>query len=145
MKLKSYNYLVVLLMIVFSSSLSSEEKIDIWKSKENKKTETQEIENEKINKENSNLQSSQTIKTPEKIQIQESSTIEDNEQKVYGIYEPANYDLNLNMWSTTKAEDLRSTLTIKGRTPPARTVMLDASFSIDTLSIPSSLLKILMS
>ena len=110
MKLKSYNYLVVLLMIVFSSSLSSEEKIDIWKSKENKKTETQEIENEKINKENSNLQSSQTIKTPEKIQIQESSTIEDKEQKVYGIYDPATNNFNLNMWSTTKAEDLRSSL-----------------------------------
>ena len=31
-------------------------------------------------------------------------------QKVYGIYEPANYDFNLNMWSSTKAEDLRSSL-----------------------------------
>ena len=29
---------------------------------------------------------------------------------MYGIYEPASYDLNLNMWSTTKAEDLRSSL-----------------------------------
>ena len=27
-----------------------------------------------------------------------------------GIYEPANYDFNLNMWSKTKAEDLRSSL-----------------------------------
>ena len=47
MKLKSYNYLVVLLMIVFCSSLSSEEKIDIWKNKANKKMDTQKIENEK--------------------------------------------------------------------------------------------------
>ena len=110
MKLKSYNYLVVLLMIVFCSSLSSEEKIDIWKNKANKKMDTQKIENEKKNRENSNLQSSQTIKTPEKIQIQENSTIEGDEQKVYGIYDPATNNFNLNMWSTTKAEDLRSSL-----------------------------------
>ena len=31
-------------------------------------------------------------------------------KKVYGIYEPANYNFDLNMWSTTKADDLRSSL-----------------------------------
>ena len=72
--------------------------------------------NNKIKKKNKKkikkikLKSSQTIKTLEKIQIQESSSIQSDEQKVYGIYEPANYDFNLNMWSTTKAEDLRSSL-----------------------------------
>ena len=50
------------------------------------------------------------MKPVEKIQIQEGSLIQSNEQNVYGIFEPANYDLNLNMWSTTKAEDLRSSL-----------------------------------
>ena len=50
------------------------------------------------------------IEAVEKIQIQEDFVKQSNEQKVYGIYEPANYDLNLNMWSTTKAEDLRSSL-----------------------------------
>ena len=109
MKLKSYNCLVVLLMIIFTTSLSSEEKIDIWKNKEKKKTETQNLEKENI-KESSELKSSQTIKTPEKIQIQESSSIDVNEQKVYGIYDPETNNFNLNMWSTTKAEDLRSSL-----------------------------------
>ena len=52
----------------------------------------------------------QTIEAIEKIQIQEDFVKQPDEQKVYGIYEPANYDLNLNMWSTTKAEDLRSSL-----------------------------------
>ena len=109
MKLKSYNCLVVLLMIIFTTSLSSEEKIDIWKNKEKKKTETQNLETENI-KESSEIKSSQTIKTPEKIQIQESSSIDVNEQKVYGIYDPETNNFNLNMWSTTKAEDLRSSL-----------------------------------
>ena len=109
MKLKSYNYLIVLLMIIFATSLSSEEKIDIWKNKEKKITETKNLEKENI-KDSPELKSSQTIKTPEKIQIQESSSIDINEQKVYGIYDPETNNFNLNMWSTTKAEDLRSSL-----------------------------------
>ena len=109
MKLKSYNYLIVLLMIIFTTSLSSEVKIDIWKNKEKKITETKNLEKENI-KDSSELKSSQTIKTPEKIQIQESSSIDVNEQKVYGIYDPETNNFNLNMWSTTKAEDLRSSL-----------------------------------
>ena len=96
-------------MIIFTTSLSSEEKIDIWKNKEKKITETKNLEKENI-KDSSELKSSQTIKTPEKIQIQESSSIDVNEQKVYGIYDPETNNFNLNMWSTTKAEDLRSSL-----------------------------------
>ena len=45
-----------------------------------------------------------------KILIQENTSIFSNEQRVYGIYEPASYGFNLNMWSETKAEDLRSSL-----------------------------------
>ena len=57
-----------------------------------------------------NSNSSQPIKFKDTVQIQEGILPQSNDQKVYGIYEPANYDLNLNMWSSTKAEDLRSSL-----------------------------------
>ena len=88
----------------------SEEKIDLWnnKPKSLKNTENPQA-NEKIQKEQ-NINSAQTIESLEKIQIQESSSIEIESQKVYGIYEPANFNFNLNMWSTTKADDLRSSL-----------------------------------
>ena len=33
-----------------------------------------------------------------------------NEEKVFGVYDPANNNFNLNMWSTTKADDIRSSL-----------------------------------
>ena len=109
MKLKSFNFLIGLLLILYFSPLLSEEKIDIWKnSKENinsaVKTEEKSIQ------EKSKPNSSQTLKSLEKIKIEEGSTIEINEQQVFGIYEPASYNLNLNMWSNTKAEDLRSSL-----------------------------------
>ena len=109
MKLKSFNYFIGLLIIFSYSHLLSEEKIDIWKNKKETITNSSKLENSDTQK-RSNLQTSQTIKALEKIQVQEGLTTQLNEQKVYGIYEPSNYDFNLNMWSTTKAEDLRSSL-----------------------------------
>ena len=110
MKLKSFNFLISLLIIFSSSPLLSEEKIDIWKNKtkENTKEETK-IEN-KENEVKSNLKPSQTIDALEKIEIQEGTTVQSDEQKVYGVYEPSDFNFNLNMWSTTKADDLRSSL-----------------------------------
>ena len=108
MKLKSFNYLVGLLIIFLNSPLLSEDKIDIWKNKkevtENQKQDQQGIEKKP------NLSSGQTIQASESIQIQDGLKDDPDEQKVYGIYEPANFDFSLNMWSTTKAEDLRSSL-----------------------------------
>ena len=109
MKLKSFNYLVGLLIVFSFLPVLGEDKIDIWKNK--KETITNSSSQEKENKkELIRPNSSQTIKALEKIEIKEGSEIQLSDQKVYGIYEPANYDLNLNMWTTTKAEDLRSSL-----------------------------------
>jgi len=107
MKLKSFN-LAGLLIILLYSPLQSEEKIDIWKNKK-EITEIQK-QDEQDTKKKPNLNSNQTIKASESIQIQDGITIDPDEQKVYGIYEPASYDFSLNMWSTTKADDLRSSL-----------------------------------
>ena len=109
MKLKSFNYLVGLLIFFLYVPLFGEEKIDIWK---NKKEVISDLPNqgEKNNQGKPDLLSSQTIQSIEKIQIEEGSQTQLREQEVYGIYEPANFDFNLNMWSTTKAEDLRSSL-----------------------------------
>ncbi len=109
MKLKSFNYFVGLLIIFLYSPLLSEEKIDIWKNKKEIVTDSPNQE-KKNNQGKPDLLSSQTIKIIEKIQIEESSQIQTKEQVVYGIYEPANFNFNLNMWSATKAEDLRSSL-----------------------------------
>jgi len=109
MRLKSFNYLVGLLIIFFSSTLLSDEKIDIWKNNKETSLETTKQENKEENKK-LNLNTSQQLQTVEKIQIQDGSTIKFDEQKVYGIYEPANFNFSLNMWSSTKAEDLRSSL-----------------------------------
>ena len=109
MKLKSFNYFLGLLIIFLYSPLLSEEKINIWKNKKEIAVDSSKKE-ESYNQDKPELSSSQSLQTIEKIQIQESSQIQTKEELVYGIYEPANFDLNLNMWSSTKAEDLRSSL-----------------------------------
>ena len=109
MKLKSFNYFVGLLIIFFWSHLLSEEKIDIWKNKKEITIESSKQE-DKSNQDKPDLLPSQTLRAVEKIQIEEGSQIQSEEQVVYGIYEPANFNFNLNMWSTTKADDLRSSL-----------------------------------
>ena len=113
MKLKSFNYFISLIIIFFHSHLMSEEKIDIWNKKKEKSTEIK--LDEKNNQENTKPKSSQTVKALEKIEIQQGSELQTNEQKVYGIYEPANYNFNLNMWSSTDAEDLKSSLNRLGK------------------------------
>ena len=109
MRLKSFNYFLGLLLILFYSPAVSEEKIDIWKNKKETVINSSEKEN-KDSQNKLNLESSQTIEAIEKIKIEDGSSFQSDNQKVFGIYEPANYDFSLNMWSTTKADDLRSSL-----------------------------------
>ncbi len=109
MKLRSFNYFICLILFFFCSNLFSEEKIDIWKNKKEIPKQNLEVE-EKDNQGNTNFKISEPIKALDKIKIQESSTIQSEEKNVFGIYEPASYGFNLNMWSETKAEDLRSSL-----------------------------------
>ncbi len=109
MKLKSFNYFIGLLVFLSFSPIWSEEKIDIWKNNTKKNTETSNSSSQ-ITKENVNTQSTNIIESPIKIQIEENKEITSKKNNIYGIFEPADYDFNLNMWSNTKADELRSSL-----------------------------------
>ena len=109
MKLKSFKYLIGLLVFILSSPLLSEEKIDIWKNNTKKNIEPSNSSTQAV-QENDNTKAANIIESPTKIQIEENNEIITAKENIYGIFEPANYDLNLNMWSNTKADDLRSSL-----------------------------------
>ena len=111
MILKNFkNLLCLIILLLFSTNLISDEKIDIWKNQNNTKT-LEPKENKTKNKLNSNnLESAQKILSDKKITIQDG-TIEPLEKiKVFGIYDPEEYNFNLNMWSSTNADDFRSSL-----------------------------------
>ncbi len=109
MKLKSFKYLIGLLIFILSSPLLGEEKIDIWKNNTKKNIEPSNSSTQAV-QENDNTKAANIIESPTKIQIEENKKIIAAKENIYGIFEPANYDLNLNMWSNTKADDLRSSL-----------------------------------
>ena len=109
MKLRSFKYLTSLLVFILSSPLWSEEKIDIWKNDTKKNIETFNPSTQAA-QENNNTKAANIIESPTKIQIEENNEIIAQEENIYGIFEPAKYDLNLNMWSNTKADELRSSL-----------------------------------
>ena len=113
MKLKSFNLPYCLLIVfLFFSPLKSEEKIDIWNNKELKKTINKKKKNNK-----KELKQKLDLKSIQKIELNQSIKIENGpldisakESKVFGIYDPAENDFNLNMWSSTKAEDIKASL-----------------------------------
>ena len=108
MKLKSFNYFIGLLIVLFCLPVLGDEKIDIWKNK--KETSSSTPTDNTNNQQSPDSQLSKPLNTLKKVQIQESSSFTFDEKKVFGIYEPASYDFDLNMWSTTKADDLRSSM-----------------------------------
>ena len=112
MKLKSFNYLYCLLIIFFYfTPLKSEEKIDIWNNKNKKQVEENKEQIEKEESKKINFQSLQKIDLDQNIIIENKPSDENlKENKVSGIYDPADNDLNLNMWSTTKAGDIKASL-----------------------------------
>ena len=109
MKLRSFKYLTGLLVLILFSPLWSEEKIDIWKNKTKKNIENSNSSTQSA-QDNNNTKAANTIESPTKIQIEENNEVIAVKENIYGIFEPANYDLNLNMWSNTKAAELRSSL-----------------------------------
>ena len=112
MILKNFK-LIFCLFILFSFSIItySEEKIDIWKNKEiinNEKD--KKILNSSDNSKKLNLNSDTKIEKVQSIKIEDGLTESTKETKVFGIYDPSEFNFNLNMWSTTKAEDVRASI-----------------------------------
>ena len=110
MILKSFkSYLSLLILLIFCFPVIAEDKIDIWK-------------NNKQNSENPEPRTQNSIEVKPKqktirvetnndeIKIEDSINDKIDEAKVYGIYDPADYNFNLNMWSSTQADDLKASL-----------------------------------
>jgi len=107
MKLSSLNkYIGLLILLISYQTLHSEEEIDIWNKDTKKKstiTQTETSSNQPINSEI--FKKSQTNN---KIEI-ENEILENSENvKIFGIYDPAENNFDLNMWSQTEAENVRS-------------------------------------
>ncbi|MBD1172250.1 hypothetical protein IDG78_01735 [Pelagibacterales bacterium SAG-MED05] len=109
MKLISLNrYISLLILIISFLPLHAEEEIDIW-NKENKENSNS---NQNIN--SNNITATPKINIPTQInnniEIENEISKVSQDIKIFGIYDPAENDFDLNMWSTTEAEDIRSSI-----------------------------------
>ena len=108
MILKSFkNYLGLLIILILQTPLLGEEKIDIWKNNKKNSSEinsSSPVENEK----NKDISNTLSINTDKEIKIEEGSKELSKDEKIYGVYDPEDFDFNLNMWSSTNAEDVRA-------------------------------------
>ena len=112
MKLKSFKYFFsfLIILLIFTQS-KSEEKIDIWKNKNNKKiTNVEDAEVETDEKKQKKIVIQSTISDDKKIKIEKTIINANTEEKVFGLYDPEKNDLDLNMWSSTSADDVRASL-----------------------------------
>ena len=112
MILKSFKiFFGLLIILLFNLPLQSEDKIDIWKNKDKKEISLKEKNlTEKKNIDKINLKNSQAIKIDSKIEIEDNFSSDKSDQQIFGIYDPADNNFNLNMWSTTSADDVKSSL-----------------------------------
>ena len=112
MILKNFSkFLSLLIIIFFTFQVHSDEKIDIWKNQNLKNNDNLEkpTDNSSTNLDKG-LSSLKKIEKNQKIQITDGPIETSEEANVFGVYDPEDYNFNLNMWSNTKAEDVRASI-----------------------------------
>ena len=110
MKLLSSNKKIFFIIISFfiSSMLLSEDSVDIWKKDNlNKKETATKKENVSLKKEKINIQLN--LKPSEEVKIF-SDKLFINKNKIYGIYEPNENNLTLEMWLNSEGTTVKDTI-----------------------------------
>ena len=110
MILKSFKrHLSLLILLIFCFPVTAEDKIDIWKNNKQNSENPEPLTQNSI--EVKPKQKTIRVETNnDKIKIEDTINDKIDEAKVYGIYDPADYNFNLNMWSSTQADDLKASL-----------------------------------
>ena len=107
MKSKSLNKYISLFFLVFILlPLNAEEEINIWSKEKKKDTQVNKIEEPNTKISPGIIYSNQN----NNIEIQNEILKTSENTKIFGIYDPAENDFDLNMWSSTNAEDVRSSI-----------------------------------
>ena len=108
MKLISLNkYICLLILIISFQSLYAEEEIDIWNKEIKDKTKILKPENQP-SEDSINSELFKKSQTNTNIKIENEILENSQEVKIFGIYDPAENDFDLNMWTQTEAEDIKS-------------------------------------
>tara|TARA_B100001057_G_scaffold308313_1_gene308412 strand:- start:2196 stop:3968 length:1773 start_codon:yes stop_codon:yes gene_type:complete len=113
LKLLNNNYLPkILIIFLLAFNLNAEdEPIDIWNIDQDKTEETQ-ILNGQINLNTSNIETTEKsifdLKLGNEIEtVKISSSLNSQEIKIMGLYDPEDYDLKIDLWSNSNGDQLK--------------------------------------
>ena len=113
LKLLNNKYLSILLIIFFIAYnvKAEDEPIDIWNIDQNKIEETQSSNNQNILDDNdkqvsqSSIYDLQSKKKSDSVQV--SSSLNSQEVKIIGLYDPEDYDLKIDLWTNSNGDQLK--------------------------------------
>ena len=113
-KLLNKNYLSIILILLFGlNSFAEDQPVDIWNIE--KKTTVTETNTNEISSNNETITSinsetdiykMQSEKEKETIELGEISNTK--ETKIYGLYDPKDFDLDIHMWSNSNGDELKN-------------------------------------
>ena len=110
--MKSLNlnkFLYILGFFLFSHPLFGEEGVDIWEKKNNTIDNSVIDSTQKTDKANSKIIFQNTEKVS-KIDLIEASNETEKKKELYGIFDPAENNLNLNIWIGTDGNEIKNTI-----------------------------------
>ena len=111
--LNKKNLSIIFILFMGSNIIAEEQPVDIWNI-EKKKNEVNKSSNELVIKENSKIRSDnqfniynmQSQKENNKIQL--NNNLKAQEIKIYGLFDPEDYDLQIDMWLNSNGNQLKN-------------------------------------
>ena len=111
--LNKKNFSIILIFFLSFGVFAEDQPIDIWNI-DKEKTEQNSNSNELVINENLEIKSNteadiynmQSQKKNNSIKLEE--TLNANDIKIFGLFDPEDYDLEINMWSNSNGNELKS-------------------------------------
>ena len=111
LKLLSKKFLLIIIVLFTSiNSYSSDKPVDIWNVNEEKKDQNSET-SLKIDENNSSYSEMSIYKKDTKnktLSIIQDNSLSSKKIKIAGLYDPQDYDLDINMWSNSDGDQLKN-------------------------------------
>ncbi len=111
--LNKKNFSIILILLLSLTANAEEQPVDIWNIEKKKiedklPSEETAITNEtsENKKSESDIYSLQSKKTVDSIKLDNS--LKSSEIKIYGLFDPKDYDLDINMWSNSNGDQLKN-------------------------------------
>ena len=118
-KLLNKEIILVILIVFFTFTANAEnEPVDIWNidKKESNQNSKIDIPNDNNDNDNDNIINQKSLTDLYKTQskknniIQLDENLKENEIKIYGLYDPEDFNLDLNMWSNSNGNQIKNVL-----------------------------------